>query len=90
MKQVMDFHFNRGMREHYSDQLGTHVTSERDFNDGLKRHAEEYNARTGLEAHFETIDPNDPVAAGVTDAGLESQERVHHNLAADGHKSTFS
>lgn len=90
MRQVYDFHFNRGMTEHYSDQLDTYVTSERDWNDQLRRHADAYTARTGMETSFDIIDPNDPAAAGVTEVGLESQERVQHNEAADGHRSTFS
>lgn len=82
MLQVYGVNVNRGMPEHYSDQLGAPVTSERHFNDTLKRQAEEYTARTGMEVSYETVDPTDPKAAGVTEAGLESQERAHHDAAA--------
>lgn len=81
-KQVYGVNVNRGMPEHFSDQLGTNVTSERNFNDTLKRQAEEYTARTGMEVTYDKVDPTDPSASGVTEAGLESQERAHHNAAS--------
>jgi len=90
LKQVVGVNVNLGMREHFSDQLDMHVSSERQFNDGLKRKAEEYTARTGMEVHYETVDPTDPAAAGVTDAGLEATERAHHDAKNDGHKTVFS
>lgn len=80
-KQVFGVNVNLGMREHFSDQLGTNVTSDRDFNNTLKRQAEEYSARTGMEVSYDVVDPTDPGASGVTDAGLESQERAHHDAS---------
>jgi hypothetical protein len=90
MMQVFGFNYARPMPEHYSDQLDTVVKSERHFNDILKRQAEEYTARTGMEVSYDTIDPTDPKAAGVTDAGMEATERAHHAEKSDGHKSVFS
>lgn len=90
MKQVFEVNVNLGMREHYSDQLDMHVSSDRQFNDALKRQAEEYSARTGMDVTYETVDPTDAAAAGATDVGLESQERAWHNEKADGHKRVFS
>jgi hypothetical protein len=91
--QVLNFHYARPMPEHYSDALDTVVKSERHYKDELKRQADEYSVRTGIETTFDMVDPTDPVAAGVVgDAGFESQERVHHDMqvAADGgHKSSF-
>jgi len=90
LMQVLDFHINLGMREHYSAQLDTFVSSDRQFNSELSRQQDEYQARMGFDVKFETIDPNDAKAAGVTDAGLESTERAEHAIKSDGHKSVFS
>lgn len=89
-RQVFDFHFNKGMPEHYSTQLDTVVKSDAHFRSELTRQADEYSARTGMETSFETVDPTDPVAAGVTDAGLEATERAHHDATSDGHKRIFT
>ncbi len=89
-QQVLDFHFARGMSEHYSTQLDMPISSDRQFKSELSRHQDEYSQRMGYDVKFETVDPNDKKALNVTDVGLESQERASHNAAADGHKSTFS
>lgn len=90
-RQVYDFHFARGQQEHYSHQLQSVVTSDRDFKQKLRQQEIDQSLRMGYDVHYDTIDPSDVVAAGVkNDDGLESQERAHHNAAFDGHKSTFS
>lgn len=88
-KQVLDFHIKRAMPEHYSDTLDTVVKSEAHYKSELHRQQEEYSARMGFDVTYDLVDPGDMKAAGVTDAGLEEQARAHHDIAADGHKSSF-
>jgi len=70
--QVYDFHFNKGMRDHWSSQLNKPVSSERQFNSELSRHQDEYSARMGYDVNFETVDPNDRSGLNVTDVGIDA------------------
>lgn len=89
-KQVFGVNINKGMPEHYSDQLDTVVRSDAHFKSELSRSQDEMSARMGFDVSYDTIDPSDPAAAGVTEAGLESTERAEHAIKSDGHKSVFS
>lgn len=80
----------RDMPEHYSHQLESVVSGTRDFKKKLRQQEIDNSQRLGYDVHYETIDPTDPVAAGVTDEGMDATNRRDHNTAADGHKSTFS
>ncbi len=89
-RQVYGVNVNLGMREHYSDQLDTVVRSDAHFHSELSRQQDEMSARMGFDVNYDTIDPSDPAAAGVTEAGLESTERAEHAIKNDGHKTVFS
>lgn len=89
-KQVYDFHFTRPMPEHYNHSLGQRVSNTAQVTSALSRQSDEASARMGFDHHYELVDPQDPASVGATDTGLEETERRAHNVAADGHKSTFS
>ena len=75
LKRVLsNFHFKRGMGEHFNPSIGGYVRNERDFLDGLKRKSEEATLRTGMDHNFVPVDLNDRKALGVTDDGMEQIE----------------
>lgn len=90
MVQVFDFHFTRPMPDHYNHSLGQRVSNTGQVTSALSRQSDEMSERMGHDHHYELVDPTEPSAVGVTDAGLESTERAQHDARADGHKSTFS
>lgn len=78
-QQVMSFHFNRSMPEHYNTSLGQYVSNEREAQSALSRASDEMSERMGFTHQYEFVDPTDPAAVGVTEEGLEATERVHHD-----------
>lgn len=69
------FQFRRGMAPHFNQSTGTYVSSQREFNDGLKRASEAATLRTGMDHNFQPVDVTDMKSLGVTDEGLEETRR---------------
>lgn len=67
-------------QERFNHSVGRVVRSDKDFDEALKRGAEQASLRDGQDHTFTRVDPGDPKAAGVTDAGLESQAKAHRDL----------
>jgi transcription elongation factor Elf1 len=90
-KQVFSFRIKKPMPEHYSHTLDSIVSSEQDFERQLREKSRADSERHGFDVNYEPVDPGDAKAAGVKgEAGLESQERAHHDATSDGHKTVFS
>lgn len=62
----------RPMMEHFNPSVGKVISSNRQFDDELKRKSEEQTLRTGIEARYVRHDPADAKALGVTHDGLDS------------------
>lgn len=80
-KQVYEFRVAKVMPEHYSDTLNSIVKSEKDFLGQLHEKSRSDSERHGFDVNYEAVDPTDPSSAGVTEVGLESQARAHHDDA---------
>lgn len=78
MSRRFSFSFRRSMPEHFNSSIGSYISNERDFKDGLKAQSEAATLRTGIEHNFVPADISEPAAYGVTDEGLDSTYRAHH------------
>lgn len=59
------------------------MNNERELRDAIKRQSDETSERTGIEHNLEYLtraEMRDPSAHGVTDEGLQEQERTWHDL----------
>lgn len=70
------------LRAHWNNTVGQYVSNDREFRDALKRGSEEASVRTGIDHNFQPVDGREKEALGVTDHGLEEQERKHRELGA--------
>ena len=81
-----DFVFNTtpSIPDHFNTTVGGYVSNERELRDSLKRISDEQSERVGMEHRYEYLtraEMADPIAHGVTDEGLDSTYRVHHDEA---------
>lgn len=76
LHRVFSVGVRRPMQEHWNPTVNAPVSSMRQFEDMLKAKSEEYTLRTGIEARFVPHDPQDAKALGVTNAGLDSTNKV--------------
>ncbi len=79
--QVYEFRIAKPMPEHYSDTLDSVVSSHKDFEHQLREKSRHDSERHGFDINYEPVDPTDASSAGVTEAGLETQARRHHDDA---------
>lgn len=80
MIRVASVNFIKPMKEHYNPSVGKHISTMREFRDGLKRGAEEEYLQTGMEHTYVEVDPTDKKSLGVTDEGLDDQQKRHREL----------
>lgn len=64
--------FHRGFQSGYNPSVGQFVSNSGEFQSSLSRASDEATARTGIPHNFQPIDPRDPVAAGVTEDGMDA------------------
>ncbi len=65
---------HRPMPEHFNATVGKPISSQRQFDDELKRKSDEYTLRTGIEAKFVSHDPSEAKALGVTSEGISESK----------------
>lgn len=63
------------MPEHFNAALGSYVSSEAEYRDGLKEASEKASQRAGYDMNFTPVDLHDRAALGVTDEGLDATHR---------------
>lgn len=64
------------MQAAYNPAVGKEISSNRKFDDDMKRASEARSLETGMEHRFERVDPSDKKALGVTDEGIDQSNRV--------------
>jgi hypothetical protein len=70
------------MPDHMNVATGQYVGNRVQLHDALKRMNEDQFERTGIEADYVPMtaaEMRDPTAHGVTDEGLDAQERTWHD-----------
>jgi predicted nucleic acid-binding Zn ribbon protein len=83
LRRSVCFSIKRGMREHFNPTVGSYVSGERQFKDGLKRASESASIQTGTEHDYQPVDLRDMDALGVTDEGLEHTRKVRRDTGLD-------
>lgn len=68
--------FDRVMQEHYNQTTKTAISSNRQFDNELRRQSEIRSEELGMEHRFERVDPSDKKALGVTDEGIDQSNRI--------------
>jgi hypothetical protein len=69
-KRKFSFHPASVMHQHFNTSTGTVVSSQRQFDDDLKRLSEERTEATGIPHNYVNVDIMDKDALGVTDEGI--------------------
>lgn len=64
--------FIKGMEAGYNPTTGAYVSSSSDFKSQLSAASDAASLRTGTPHNYQPIDPRDPVAAGVTEEGMDA------------------
>jgi hypothetical protein len=64
------------MQEHFNATVNKPISSNRQFDDELRRQSERVSLYQGSEARFERVDPTDKAALGVTDQGIDESNRI--------------
>lgn len=67
--------------EHFSPSIGKHVSSKRQYEQELKRAAEEQTARDGIPRNYVPVDLRDVKPSGE---GTDEQARVHRAKGTPG------
>lgn len=68
----------RPMQEHFNSSVGQVISSDRQFDEALKRQGERVSNYTGLDSRWERVDPTDTKTLKVDGAGLDSTNRERH------------
>lgn len=63
------------MGDHFNTTLGRPVSSQRDFNDGLREASAKASERAQREVSYSPVDLRDKAALGVNDEGLDKTRR---------------
>lgn len=82
MNRQFIFQARNSMPDHMNVSTGQYVGNQRELRDALKRMGDEQYERTGIESNYEPLTPaemRDPTVHGVTDEGLDQQERAWHD-----------
>jgi hypothetical protein len=64
--------FHRGFSEGFNPSTGSYVSSSAQFRSELSAASDAASLRTGIPHNFQPLDPRDPVAAGVTEDGMDA------------------
>lgn len=78
MVRRASFFYKKPMVEHYNPTVGKHVSTQRQFNDELKRLSDEASAHTGITHNYVPVDLAETKALGVTDEGLDATRRAKY------------
>lgn len=65
-----------GLVPHFSHTVGKYVQSNRDFDDALKRKAEENTIRTGAEHSYVRVDPGDVPQPNINTEAFETRAKT--------------
>lgn len=80
LHRVYGFTYNKPMPEHFNTTVNKPISSQRQFNEELKRASEVATLETGIEHKYEPVDPGDTKHLGVTGEGLEATNRARHAM----------
>lgn len=77
LRRKFSIGIQRDLPEHYNPTLGRVISSNREFDEGLKQLSREYTERTGIEANFVRHDPvADAKYLGASGDGIDESNRV--------------
>lgn len=79
MVRRYSFHTITSFQPHFNASLGRWVTSQADFNEGLKHASEAATARTGIPHNFTPAESADRDRFGITPEAVEEYESLHYN-----------
>ena len=74
-----DFHFqlgSTGLKPHFNHAVGKYVRNDREFNDALKRRAEENSIATGITHEYSRLDPGDAPSPRDATEAIEARNKV--------------
>lgn len=75
LQRIASFTFTRPLQEHFNHTVGAPISSNRQFDDELKKLSEKDSERHGVTQTYERVDPTDKAALGVTEEGMDATNK---------------
>ena len=67
---------NAVMQEHFNSTTSSVISSDKQFDEEMKRQTDMQAARLGMDVQYERVDASDKAALGVTDEGIDASNRI--------------